>query len=131
MPLIDEVAQNAALDACYGSNHSSVFPSSLAIRLYTDDPRLSGSELTSDGGYAAVIVDNDDTTFPPATAGAKESALIDFGTSTDAWSDVATWAVIEADGYLIEAVELESPVAVLEADVPVQVGLVIFHEDVV
>lgn len=131
MPLVDTIAENAALDACYGDGHSDAWPSSVTIRLFDGDPRDGGVELDEVGGYEGVIVDNDDTTFPPAEAGSKTTPLIDFGTSTDAWSAPATWAVIEADGTLLEAVEFDAPVDVAEAGVSVQVQLVLFHEDVV
>lgn len=131
MPLVDTAAENAVLDSTYGDNHSTLFGSTLTIRLFDDDPRLGGSELTSDGGYAAVVVNNDDSVFPPAVAGAKESALIDFGTSTGAWSGIATWAVVEDAGVMVDALAFDTGVEVLEAGVTTQVALVIFHDEVV
>lgn len=131
MPLIDVIAENVALDACYGDNHSTTWPDSVTIRLFDGDPRDGGVELDAVGGYEGLTVTNDDTTFPPADAGAKTTPLLDFGTSTDAWSASATWAVIEADSILIEAFQFDTPVTVAEAGVSVQVQLVLFHEDVV
>lgn len=129
MPLIDAAAENAALDACYGDGHASSWPSSLTIRLYDDDPRDVGEELEEVGGYAPVTIDNDSTNFPDAVAGEKTSAPIDFGTSTDAWSATATWAVIEADDVLLEAVQIPDRIVVDAAGISVSVQLVIFHED--
>lgn len=93
MPLATTAAQNAALDAVVGT-----FPATGATyRLYTDVPALA-TELASAGGYAPVA-------FVPAgwaaaVDGAKSTtAAVSFGTSTDAWSDVATyWAIADAAG---------------------------------
>lgn len=129
MPLIDATAENAALDACYGDGHAASWPSEFEVHLWDDDPRDVGERLAEAGGYAPATVTNDTATFPDAVGGEKTSAMIDFGTSTDAWDATARWATLEADGVIYEAVEIPDGVTVTAADVSVQVQLVFFHED--
>lgn len=107
MPLGDVTYQNAALDAVVAS-----WPSSGAkYHLYSGDPAqaalLSDVELTSDGGYAPV-------TFSPsgwasASGGSKTTtAAVSFGTSTGAYSDVATyWAVVDSSGRIVFSDDLD------------------------
>ena len=91
MPLATEPAQDAALDAVVSS-----LPSPATWRLHVDMPADTSTELAPDGGYAAVGYSAGD--WAAASEGAKE-ATVDFGTSTDAWSDVATyWAIHDARG---------------------------------
>ncbi len=85
-------AQNISLDACYGSNHSSEWPSTIYLHLFVSDPTQGGVELTSAGGYAPVSVTNNSTNFPAASGGQKKNGtLISFGSSSGAWSGPADY----------------------------------------
>lgn len=129
MPLVDTAAQNAALDACYGGDHAIMWPAAFTVRLYDDDPRNGGLELPADGGYAAIIVDNDDILFPPADGGEKVAGPFDFGTSTDAWGGVGLWVAFEDSGVIYDAVDIPDPVVVDAADQSVLVVATLFHQD--
>lgn len=96
MPLGDAYV-DAALDAVVGS-----WPASGGKwRLYASDPRLatvpSDVELASTGGYAAQSFAPSD--FAAASGDAKTvGSPISFGTSTDAYSDVAPyWGITSSD----------------------------------
>ena len=119
MPLGDVTYVNAALDALVDS-----WPATdAAYHLYSSDPSLettpSDVELTSDGGYAAV--DFDPTDWADAASGTKTTtADVDFGTSTDAYSDTATyWAIVDTDGLIVFSDELDTPIAVIESSTAV------------
>jgi hypothetical protein len=112
MPLGDVSYQDAALDAVVDS-----WPASGAnYHLYASDPALevdpTDVELTSDGGYAPVAFDSAD--WDAATSGLKSTtAAVDFGTSTAAWSDVATfWAVIDTGGLIVFSDFIDEPIEV-------------------
>ncbi len=38
-------AQNISLDACYGSNHSSEWPSTIYLHLFVSDPTQGGTVI--------------------------------------------------------------------------------------
>ena len=119
MPLATEPAQDAALDAVVSS-----LPSPATWRLHVDMPADTSTELAPDGGYAAVGYSAGD--WAAASEGAKE-ATVDFGTSTDAWSDVATyWAIHDAAGVVILWDELTEPVEVSTAGTAVSVSPALF-----
>lgn len=118
MPLGDVSYMNAALNAVVAS-----FPATGAKwRLYTSDPALevtpSTVELAATGGYAGV-------TFAPAQFGTASADLVQtsspvsFGTSSAAWSDVATFWAIEKAGLLVYSDALDTPIAVDAAGVAV------------
>lgn len=92
--LIDTAAQNKSLDNDYGSTKGANAPAAHEVALFDGDPTQGGTELTSDGGYARVTLTNNGTNWPAASSGAKTSATVTFPTSTDAWSDTATWFVL-------------------------------------
>lgn len=87
------------------------WPSSGATyRLYASDPTLAtlpgDVELTSAGGYASVA-------FAPADFTAGVGSLVDFGTSTDAYSDVATyWGIVDGSDLLVFSDDLSDPIEV-------------------
>ena len=119
MPLGDVTYQNASLDAVVDS-----WPASGAeYRLYSSDPSLatllSDAELTSAGGYAPVAFAPAD--WADADAGSKTTtADVDFGTSTDAYSDTATyWAIVDSGDLIVYSDELDDPIAVGEASTAV------------
>jgi hypothetical protein len=92
MPLGSTTAKNWALDACYGSNHSSVWPSTVYVALFNGNPSSGGTELTSTGNYARVALTNNSTNFPDASSGFKSNGTdIAFPTSTGAYSASATY----------------------------------------
>lgn len=126
---IDTVAQSAALDAMLGAAASSSMPTSFEVALFTDHPVLGGMELTSTGGYARVTVANNGTVFPAAVSGLKTSTTVSFGSSSDAWSDTAPYAVlIDAADSTTQwfAVLLDDEVTVDAAGTSVSVELKIF-----
>lgn len=112
---------DALNDAIAGS-----FDPAWTVHLYTgvDDPTLGPDptdELTSDGGYAPVAVGTWD-----ASADGVASNDVDFGTSTDAYSDEATvWAI--RDGADIKWWDvLPESIDVTAAGTPVVATLEIF-----
>ena len=125
MPLGDVTYQDAALDAVVAS-----WPASGAVyRLYNDDPTLGGVELDSDGGYAPVAFDPAD--WDAAADGVKQ-ATVSFGTSTDSWSDSATWwAVVDGSDLFVYYAALadEAVIAVDEAGTEVTLNPAIAFGD--
>jgi hypothetical protein len=84
MPFATTAAADAALDAVVAT-----FPDDGTYRLYFDTPSLT-TELTADGGYLPAAHGIAD--WAAASAGVVTTAApVSFGTSTDAYSDVATW----------------------------------------
>lgn len=131
MTLLDPAAQSASLDNDYGATKGPNAPASLQVALFTDDPLLGGVELAAVGGYARAVVPNDGTTWPAAaSAGSKSSAVISFGTSTDAWSDTASWFVLfdAATGTRWDDGELADEVAVLTSGTEVTTSLTVYYE---
>lgn len=91
---LSTAAQNAALDGMLGSGKASGMPATFELALFNGDPRGTGVELSSTGGYARVTgITNNSTNFPNASGGSKTGALQTFATSTAAWSDTAVWFV--------------------------------------
>ena len=88
MPVADSYKADS-MDGLVGG-----WPTSGKWRLYSSDPSLadlpSDVELASDGGYAAVTYASTD--WAASSSGSKAVAsAISFGTSTDAYSDTATY----------------------------------------
>lgn len=92
MPLATTAAQNAALNAVVGT-----FPDDGTYRLYDGDL----VELTSDGGYAPAA--HSLTDWAASSDGAVSTTVpVSFGTSTDAYSDAASyWGIADAAGALV------------------------------
>lgn len=90
---LDTAAQNAALDALLSGDVSGI-PTVWEVALFTDHPSLGGTELTATGGYARATLNADLTDWPAASSGLKSSVPVSFGTSTDAYSDTATYALL-------------------------------------
>lgn len=124
--LASVTARNLALSACYGANHSTDWPATLDIALYLGQPSDGGVEAGG-GGYAAVNVPNDATTFPAAPADGQVSFDVDFPTSTGAWDRDATWLAVRrpSDDVLLEEVELDERVHVAATGEPVSVTVTI------
>lgn len=87
---LDISAQNAGLKAWFGNGRAASMPSSWEVALFTDHPLFGGTELTSTGGYARLVVANTSANFPDPTVGVVQSALLTWAAPTGAWSDVAT-----------------------------------------
>ena len=130
MPLLSTWSRNASLDACYGSQHAANWPASVRVRLFTFDPREGGVELPTAGGYAAVTLTNNDANVPPASGGEK-TVVADFGTSTAAWGDVATWAVLSNpdNNQRLDGVALSEDVNVTAAGFGVPVTIVLRYDE--
>lgn len=132
MSLVSVAARNASLAMSYGADKGSLAPVSLEIALFNGDPTNDGTELTSDGGYERLVVDNDATTWPDAPAdGSISSAVLFFATPTGAWSDTADFAqVSDADtGDVWDSGPLDDEVDVNEADTSVAIQLSIYYRD--
>src|ERR1035437_1633145 len=86
------LARCMSIDACYGSNHSSVYPSTVYLHLYVSDPTQGGIELTSAGSYAPTGIANDTAHWPNAVGGMKTNGLgIVLPTPSAAWSGPADY----------------------------------------
>lgn len=115
MPLGDVTYVDAALDAVVGS-----WPASGAnYHLFVSDPALEtvalDVELTSGGGYVAQAFAPADFD-PAADSSVSTAAPVDFGTSTDAYDDTATyWGIVDGTGLLVFSNDLDDPIAVIEA----------------
>lgn len=112
MPFYDAAAQNAALDALWGSQHGVTMPDTFEVGLFTGDPSDAGLELDPDGGYARIVCANDDTTWLPADEGVKTSVLLVFPDSTGEWSDDADYFGLFVGGTLFDFGRLTDPVSV-------------------
>ncbi len=113
MPFDDAAAQHAALDAIVGT-----FDDTWVWRLFNGNPKGTGAELTTDGGYepaAHAVADWAAATGLSVTT----TAPVEFAESTDAWSDPATWwALTTADGTVIKYYdELDDPIIVSAAGI--------------
>ena len=106
--------EDACLDALVAS-----FPAG-HYRLYWDLPTEAGSELAATGGYAPVA--HASTDWAAAAGGVvSTSAPVSFGTSTDAWSDVAGyWAITDSLGALVYWDLLTEEIAVSAAGTAVE-----------
>jgi hypothetical protein len=91
----------------------------LRIRLFstTLDRDGVGTELVADG-YAFVEIDNDTTSFPLATDGAKANAVqFDFPTATADWDAILAVGIFDTDGNLYFYQNYSSPKYVLDTQI--------------
>jgi hypothetical protein len=86
---LDTAAQDAGLKAWFGDGRALSVPASWEVALFTGHPLYGGTELTSAGGYAPIVVANTSANFPDPVSGVVQ-ATATFPAPTDAWSDVAT-----------------------------------------
>lgn len=100
------VYQDKILDACYGANHSSVFPNTMWVALYYEAPTQEGGGTEADyEEYDRVEIDNDGTMFDDAVDGEKLNLLqIDFPTPWGSdfngiWSSGGVYAAGEIVAY--------------------------------
>ena len=92
---LDTAAQNAGLQAWFGVvDRTPTLPASWEVALFTDHPLLGGTELTSAGGYARLVVANTSANFPAAVAGLITSAQLLWPDPTAAYSDTARFFVL-------------------------------------
>lgn len=132
MSLLSTAAQNASLDNDYGATKGAASPANLEVALFNGDPLLGGTELTATGGYVAVTVGNDGTTWPSAaTSGGKTTSTIAFATSTDAWSDVATFFVLRdaSTGDQWDSGPLTDEISVETSGTEVTTTITVYYED--
>ena len=127
MPFADSTvglaAANAALDAIVAT-----LPDDGSWRLYSDVPETA-TELGADGGYAPVPADVAD--WAAAADGSVSTTVpVDFGTSTDAYSDTATyWAWADSTGEPVLWDLLPEQIGVGEADTDVSMRPTLFFRD--
>lgn len=127
MPLASQAAENAVLDACYGDGRAPGIPASFLLRLYDEDPRIDGAEITA-LGYSAQTLTNDSATFPAASGGIKESVKILIGTAGEDWPTVRWWLLEDAaTGIAFETCELAKSQTPAEGT-PVRVTLALTHD---
>lgn len=123
MPLMSVWSRNASLSSNYGSNHAAIWPNTIEVLLFTDDPRLGGVEISDTtvvggvavpNGYAPVTVANTNAVFPPPIGSILATEPIAFPVSLEAWDDTATWALLRnpTNGAWLDAVELNEEVDV-------------------
>lgn len=125
----DTAAQNKSLDNDYGATHGPNAPASHSLALFAGDPNLTGTELTSAGGYARVTVTNNGTNWPAAANGVKVCAVQTFPVSTAAWSDVAThWALFDGTTCW-DTGTLDEEIDVSAAGVTATAAPKIFYQD--
>lgn len=132
MTLLDPAAQSASLDNDYGANKGPNAAAAHELALFTGDPVLGGTELTSDGGYVRVVVTNNGTNWPGASGGSTTSAVQSLPTSTGAWSDTATWFVLldHADSVTRwDSGPLADEISVDAAGTVVTTSLTVYYED--
>lgn len=108
---------NAVLDAMLGTNHSSVFPNTVYISLYTTPPNTAGTGgvEVSGTGYERVAVVNDNTKWLAASGGQKSNAAaITFPEATASWGTVTHFGICTAatSGNIIYVGELSLSVTV-------------------
>lgn len=132
MTLLSPAAQSASLDNDYGANKGPNAAAAHELALFNGDPRLGGTELTSDGGYARVVITNNGTNWPGASGGSTTSAQQTFAASTDAWSDTATFFVLydHADGTTAwDSGELADEISVETSGTEVATSVTVYYED--
>lgn len=90
---------NHALDSILGSDHSSRFPATVYVALFTVMPTKTtfGTEcVIGTGAYARVAVANDDAHWPDAVSATKSNLLaITFPTLTAAWGTIVGYAIMD------------------------------------
>jgi hypothetical protein len=91
---LDVAAQNAGLKAWFGDGRAASVPASWEFALFTGHPLYGGTELTTAGGYAPVVVANTSANFPDPVDGVITAAGITFAAPTAAYSDVAPYFVL-------------------------------------
>ena len=98
MTLGSTLAKNAALDACYGDDASSVWPATVYLAFFHGDPTSGGTELTGTSGVSRIALANTNTNFAPASGGTKANASQWSSTvSSGAWANTADhWALFDA-----------------------------------
>lgn len=87
---LDVAGQNDGLKAWFGDGRAVSVPASWEIALFTGHPLGGGTELTSAGGYARLVVANSTVNFPDPVDGVVTSAQFTWPAPTAAYSDVAT-----------------------------------------
>lgn len=130
MTLLSTVEQNRSLNLYYGANRGAIASSSHKLCLYAGDPRTTGAELTSTGGYVAVTVTNNGTNWPAASGGSKTSAVFTFPTSTAAWSDVADYFALKdfTTGDIADCGPLDVEVSVDAVGVVVSLSVTVYYD---
>lgn len=93
-------AENWILDAILGDNHTTDFPSTVYMALYTASPTDGGggTEVGTTGtNYARVAVTNNSTNFPAASGSQKSNgAIIQFNDATGDWGVIVAWGLMSA-----------------------------------
>src|SRR5688572_4610014 len=92
-----EIGEMAALDAAFGDDHGSQYPSSWYVAFFLDDPGESGVGTEVSGpGYARAEVGNDDGNWSGPGGGVKSNlAQITFPEATGGWGEITHWALFD------------------------------------
>ncbi len=124
---IGETHRHALLDLLLGATPFSR-PATLYARAFTADPAVGGAEVVSAGSYAGVAVSNDNTNFPPASAGSKSNGtLIVFPTATAGWGTVTHIGLYTSSsgGTLVASAALTTPRTVASGNtLKIEVGAI-------
>lgn len=131
MPLGSVTYEGRALQACYGSQRSALWPATFTLHLYDGHPLDGGTELTSAGGYTSIPVANTDANFP-VVSGEIDGPLQDFPISTGAWSDTGRYAGLKDGTTLVEFWRLARGhrVNITAAGQRARVPVAIWHNDI-
>lgn len=130
MTLLSTDAQDASLDMSYGASKGALAAATHELALFNGDPRTTGTELTSAGGYDRVTVTNNGTNWPGASGGSTVSAPQVLPTSSGAWSDTATHFVLydAADGTTAwDSGELTEEISIDASGVVVSVVCTVYY----
>lgn len=124
MSTVTDYAENLVLDAILGDDHSSAFPDSVYVALFTQNPTEAGTgtEVSDVGtGYLRVEVENDSTNWPDATSSIKSNGTtITFPEALDAWGIVTHWGICDAGsgGNVLIYGELAVSISPVEGNAP-------------
>lgn len=124
MTLYSDAACNASLALRYGASKGSLAPDNLEFALFAGDPRGTGVEMDSVGGYAPAALANDGTTWPDAPANRTIiSAPVAYTATGAAWTAggdpaaVTHWLIRDADtGDWWDTMPIDEPITVLDAN---------------
>lgn len=133
MPLVTSDA-NAVLDSRFGAGAAAGTnaPASYAIALSTTAPNPDGTGVTepTGGAYAAVVVPNDATHWPPAVARVKHNGQdVAFPKVTASWGVVTHFVIKDDPGGAVRAYgELDAPKTVdVDAEPVLSAGSILIY----
>jgi hypothetical protein len=95
MSIRDVDAQNQALDLWLGDGAGAGAPAAFRFLLFNGDPKTTGTEIASTGGYTPPVLANTTANFPDAADGMK-SIPVTVDDATAAYADTVThWQMVD------------------------------------